>query len=74
MTKTKAFGKILKRLRLKKSLTQESLGFEAGLSRVYIGELENGKKTPTLETLHKLSMVLNIKCSKVLELIEEEFL
>ena len=44
LTKSKAFGKALKKIRLKKKLTQEDLSLEAQLARVYISELEYGKK------------------------------
>jgi transcriptional regulator with XRE-family HTH domain len=72
-TKTKAFGQALKKIRLKKKLTQEDLSLEAQLARVYISELEYGKKIPSIETIFKLSKGLNIKCSKLMDLTEQEF-
>ena len=71
--KTKAFGRALKKIRLKKKLTQEDLSLEAQLARVYISELEYGKKIPSIETIFKLSKGLNIKCSKLMDLTEQEF-
>ena len=73
-TKTKAFGRALKKIRLKKKLTQEDLSLEAQLARVYISELEYGKKIPSIETIFKLSKGLNMKCSKLMDLTEQEFL
>ncbi len=73
LTKTKAFGRALKKIRLKKKLTQEDLSLEAQLARVYISELEYGKKIPSIETIFKLSKGLNIKCSKLMDLTEQEF-
>lgn len=73
-TKTKAFGRALKKIRLKKKLTQEDLSLKAQLARVYISELEYGKKTPSIETVFKISKALNIKCSKLMDLTEEEFI
>ena len=73
LTKSKAFGKALKKIRLKKKLTQEGLSLEAQLARVYISELEYGKKIPSIETIFKLSKGLNIKCSKLMDLTEQEF-
>ena len=72
-SKTKAFGRALKKIRLKKKLTQEDLSLEAQLARVYISELEYGKKIPSIETIFKLSKGLNIKCSKLIDLTEQEF-
>jgi transcriptional regulator with XRE-family HTH domain len=73
-TKTKAFGRALKKIRPRKKLTQEGLSLEAQLARVYISELEYGKKTPSIETVFKISKALNIKCSKLMDLTEEEFI
>ena len=73
LSKTKAFGRALKKVRLKKKLTQEDLSLEAQLARVYISELEYGKKIPSIETVFKLSKGLNIKCSKLMDLTEQEF-
>ncbi len=73
LTKSKAFGKALKKIRLKKKLTQEDLSLEAQLARVYISELEYGKKIPSIETIFKLSKGLNMKCSKLMDLTEQEF-
>ena len=72
-TKTKAFGRALKKIRLKKKLTQEDLSLEAQLARVYISELEYGKKIPSIETIFKLAKGLNMKCSRLMDLTEQEF-
>ena len=73
ITKTRAFGIALKKIRLKKKLTQEELSLQADLARAYVSELEFGKKTALIETVFKLSKALNIKCSKLMDLTEEEF-
>ena len=73
MTKTRAFGIALKKIRLKKKLTQEELSLQADLARAYVSELEFGKKTASIETVFKLSKALNIKCSKLMDLTKEEF-
>ena len=72
-TKTKAFGKALKKIRVKKKLTQANLSLQANLARVYISELEYGKKSPSIETIFKISKALNVKCPKLMDLTEEEF-
>jgi transcriptional regulator with XRE-family HTH domain len=72
-TKTKAFGRALKKIRVRKKLTQENLSLQADLARVYISELEYGKKTPSIETVFKISKALNVKCSRLMDLTEEEF-
>jgi transcriptional regulator with XRE-family HTH domain len=67
-----AFGIALRKLRISMDLTQEQLGFEAGLRRTYISSLELGQKMPSLETLHKLSTVFNMPISKFLQFVEVE--
>jgi len=67
----KAFGIALRKLRLAKKLTQEELGFEAGLRRTYISSLELGEKTPSLDTIFKLSLALSMPMSKLLKVVEK---
>lgn len=65
------FGKVLRKLRLAAGLTQEELGFKAGLQRKYISLLELGEQQPTLTSIFKLSSALNIKPGRILDLMEE---
>lgn len=67
-----AFGRVLWRLRQKKGLTQEGLGFEADLRRTFVSILELGHQQPTLTTILKLAKVLEVKPSKILDLVERE--
>jgi len=67
-----AFGIALRRLRLGKGLTQEQLGFEAGLRRTFISSLELGQKQPSLSTIEKLSDVFDISMAKLIQKVEEE--
>ena len=47
-------GDILREAREKAGLTQEQLAFRAGLDRTYVSQLENDKKSPTVQTLFRL--------------------
>ncbi len=67
-----AFGRVLRRLRQKKGLTQEGLGFEADLRRTFVSILELGHQQPTLTTILKLAKVLEVRPSKILDLVERE--
>jgi transcriptional regulator with XRE-family HTH domain len=64
------FGKVLRQLRKDAGLSQEKLALEAGLQRNYISMMELGSYQPTLTTIIKLSNALNIKASKLVELLE----
>lgn len=62
-----AFGKKLSEFRKGKGLSQESFAFQCGFDRTYIGILERGEKSPTLNTLYKISKTLNITLSQLLD-------
>jgi transcriptional regulator with XRE-family HTH domain len=51
-------GKKIKRLRLKKGLTQEELGERTDLTKGYISQLERDHTSPSIETLFSLLEVL----------------
>jgi len=72
MDVTVAFGIVLRRLRLAKELTQEDLGFEAGLRRTFISSLELGQKQPSITTIFKLAQFLEISLSDLMHLVEIE--
>lgn len=65
-----AFAKALRDLREEQGLSQEELGFQAGLHRTYIGELERGEKTPTITTLARVSHPLGLRPSELLAVAE----
>jgi transcriptional regulator with XRE-family HTH domain len=67
---SKAFGKVIRQKRRELGLSQEKMGELSGLHRTYIGQLENGKKSPTLKTLFVLAKTLHIKPSELLREIE----
>ena len=55
-----AFGKRLKQLRQKSSLTQLDLELESGISRTEISRIENGQKNIEFLTIVKLATALDI--------------
>jgi len=67
-----AFGRVLRRLRNESELTQEELGFEAGLRRTYISILELGQQQPTLTTILKLAKPLKHSAQEIVGLVEAE--
>ncbi len=66
------FGKVLRKKRLTKKLTQEALSIESSLSRAYISELEMGHKDPSLFTIFKLATALKIKPSTIIDEVERQ--
>ncbi|MFC0253865.1 MULTISPECIES: helix-turn-helix domain-containing protein [Massilia] len=61
---------MLRQLRSERQLTQEELGFRAGLQRKHISALELAQKQPSLSTLFALSKALDIRTSRFIALVE----
>lgn len=59
ITPEKAFGLVVKELRLKKGLSQQSLSFESEMDRTYVSLLERGMRRPTLNTILNLAAALD---------------
>ena len=61
------FGNNLKKYRVLSGKSQEALAHEADLSAVYLGIIERGERCPTIDTLLRISAVLKIPPSRLLE-------
>jgi transcriptional regulator with XRE-family HTH domain len=66
----KAFGRVLQEIRRERHISQEELGFLSGYHRTYISLLERGKKSPSLQTIFRLSSALNIEPSDMIKRVE----
>lgn len=57
-------GKRVRVLRLKRHWTQEILADHAVLGRVYLSEIENGRKEVCVRTLERIAMALSVSLSE----------
>jgi transcriptional regulator with XRE-family HTH domain len=64
----KRIGMAIRAKRLEKDWSQESLSFECGLHRTYIGAVERGEKNLTLKNLIRLAKSLDTQASDILAL------
>jgi transcriptional regulator with XRE-family HTH domain len=55
-----SFGKRLRKLRLSRNLVLDELVAKTGLSRPYLSQIETGKASPSLQTVHKLAAALSV--------------
>jgi transcriptional regulator with XRE-family HTH domain len=55
---TVTFGKSVRQTRLAKGMTLEALAHEVGLSYSYVGEIERGRRNPTLLVVERISLAL----------------
>jgi transcriptional regulator with XRE-family HTH domain len=49
---------------------QEQLSFQAGLSRVYISQLERNLKSPTVETLFRICDALDVSAVTIIKKVD----
>lgn len=63
----KQLGKRVSAIRREKKMTSEKLAYEAGISKGYLSDLENGKKLPSLRVLALLAEVLGVKLQRFFE-------
>lgn len=67
----KAFGQILRELRLEKKLSQEGLALDAGMERNYVSLIELGKNSPSVRMLFKLCSALRTSPSVLISRVEK---
>ncbi len=59
-------GNRVQKLRKQSNLTQEKLAEKIGVSRAYMGYIEQGRNTPSLEVLQKIAKSLGVKVKDIL--------
>ncbi|MFP4467204.1 MAG: helix-turn-helix domain-containing protein [Candidatus Goldiibacteriota bacterium] len=64
-------GAKIKMLRQTTGITQEQLSESVELSQNFISQLENGKKSPSIESLVKIANVLDVPVSVFFEVIQD---
>ena len=61
-------GQKIYSLRRKMKISREKFAELAGMNDYYLGEIERGQKKASLDTLFKISAILNIKIHELLNL------
>lgn len=61
----KRLGKNIQKKRKELGFTQEDLAFKVGISRAYMGYVEQGRNAPSLEVLQKVAKELKIKLNSL---------
>jgi transcriptional regulator with XRE-family HTH domain len=64
-------GETLRQVREERSRTLKSIAAEAGISVVYLGEIERGKKYPSAPVLERLATALGLELADLLELVAD---
>lgn len=68
----KAVGKVIRKLRKEKSLSQEVFSGLAGIARSHLSMIESGDKHANFETIWKIANAFKILPHQFVKLIEEE--
>ncbi len=66
------FGRVLRRIRRDRELSQDALADLAGMASKHVSELERGRKEPRLGTLVQLADALGMSSSELLLRFDEE--
>ncbi len=65
-------GDVIFEFRRCKGLSQEVVSGLAGIGRTHLSAIERGERKPTLETLYRISLALNVKMSDIVVEIEKK--
>lgn len=71
-TNAEKFGKVIRASREKRGLSQEGLAELANLNRNYLGKIERGSVSPSIDTMQKLADALLEKLSCLITQCENE--
>ena len=66
-TTRKQLGEKVRKLRKKLGISQEELGFRAGVHRTYIGSIERAEQNVSIDTIHKIAKALKVSPKDLLE-------
>ena len=61
------FGRNVRELRVSKGITLEALAHDVGLSYSYVGELERGRRNPTLKVIEQIARALEVDALALLQ-------
>lgn len=68
----KAFGLVVKRIRMKKGISQERLAELVDLHRTYISDIERGGRNVSLVNIYRIAEGLNVRTTDIFQGMEEE--
>ena len=72
MLDAKLVGRVLKRYRERRGLSQDVVSGLADIGRTHLSAIERGVRKPTLDTFFKLAEAFDIEPHRLMMLIEEE--
>jgi transcriptional regulator with XRE-family HTH domain len=67
----RAFGATVRRTRLGRGMSQESLADEVGIHRTYVGDVERGLRNVCLLNLVRISRALDVRLGDLLKDVDD---
>ena len=68
--RVRAFGAAIRTRREELGLSQEGLGYKAGVHRTYVSDIERGARNPTAKVIWKLATALDTQPSVLFGIAE----
>lgn len=72
MLRSETVGRVIKRVREERGLSQEVVSGLADIGRTHLSAVERGTRKPTMETFFKIANAMDIDASELLKQIESE--
>lgn len=63
----KRLGEKIRKLRMKKELTQEEAAYRARLDYSYFNQIEKGKRNPSVKALQRIARTLQVSLKQLFE-------
>ena len=64
------YGQVVRKIRLEKGISQETLADLSGLHRTYMSDVELGKRNVSLENIDRIANALEVSISEIFKQIE----
>lgn len=65
-------GDVIAEFRRRKGISQEVLSGLANIGRTHLSAIERGERKPTLETLYRISLALDVRMSEIILEVENK--
>ncbi|MCI5662597.1 MAG: helix-turn-helix domain-containing protein [Clostridia bacterium] len=65
-------GRVIRRLREERMLTQEVLSGLSAIARSHLSEIESGRTSANVETLWRIADALDMRLSELIQMVEWE--
>ncbi len=67
-----ALGRVIRRMRAERGISQEGLAAISGIDRTFMGEIERGEANPSFDVLLRIASGLSVRLSELIRQYESE--